>query len=279
MARKRMIDPNIWSDEGFLELSFPARLLFIGMVSNADDEGRGIANPKSLKARIFPADEITLAEVDELKKSIKNHTHVVFFEKEGCQYYALEKWETYQTINRPTPSHIPNPSENSEQNIPENDDSLNDHGTLTESSLNDHGTLTTKGKERKGKEENKERVRAMPENESSEIFSLYSSLHLEKTGTKPVITGKDGSNLKRILQSVDPESVSEKLREYYKNENLWFTKRGGYSFSAFSQHFNEITVSTYQPKKKEVPRCPQCGSELIDGMCGNRKCKVWEEEA
>ena len=41
MARKRMIDPNIWDSEDFSKLSILGRLLFIGMFSNADDEGRG----------------------------------------------------------------------------------------------------------------------------------------------------------------------------------------------------------------------------------------------
>ena len=49
MARKRMIDPNIWQSEDFNSLSLMGRLLFIGMFSNADDEGRGIANPVFLR--------------------------------------------------------------------------------------------------------------------------------------------------------------------------------------------------------------------------------------
>ena len=43
MARRRMIDPNFWESEDVSRLSLFARLLFIGMISNADDEGRGRA--------------------------------------------------------------------------------------------------------------------------------------------------------------------------------------------------------------------------------------------
>lgn len=40
MARKRMIDPSIWINEDFGTLSNLAKLVFIGLFSLADDEGR-----------------------------------------------------------------------------------------------------------------------------------------------------------------------------------------------------------------------------------------------
>ena len=45
MARKRMIDPNIWQSEDFSKLSTLGKLVFIGLFSLADDEGRGRCNP------------------------------------------------------------------------------------------------------------------------------------------------------------------------------------------------------------------------------------------
>ena len=40
-----MIDPNFWTDEKLGECSIQERLLFMGLISNADDEGYGRANP------------------------------------------------------------------------------------------------------------------------------------------------------------------------------------------------------------------------------------------
>ena len=57
MARKRMIDPQIWVIEDFSKLSFLSRLIWIGLISNADDEGRGKANISYLKSQLFPSDE------------------------------------------------------------------------------------------------------------------------------------------------------------------------------------------------------------------------------
>lgn len=109
-ARKRSIDPGIWGDEGFLELSDGARLFFLGLMSNADDEGRGAGSAKTLKAKIFPADEKSIRTIEGYKTEVTKHTHTVFYEVGGVQYYALLKWTDYQKVDHPTPSSIPAPS-------------------------------------------------------------------------------------------------------------------------------------------------------------------------
>lgn len=53
MARRRMIDPNIWQSEDFSKLSTLAKLVFIGLFSQADDEGRGRAKPIYIKSILF----------------------------------------------------------------------------------------------------------------------------------------------------------------------------------------------------------------------------------
>jgi hypothetical protein len=111
MARKRMIDPSIWDDVQFGELSFGGRLLFMGMISNADDEGKGIGDAKGLRRMVFGFDdEVNTKAVDgylnEIKESIRG---VEFYEVDGRIYYQFKNWEKYQYINRPTPSKLPSP--------------------------------------------------------------------------------------------------------------------------------------------------------------------------
>lgn len=87
MPRQRMIRPEIWTDEGFLSLTVPARLMFIGMISGAYDEGHGLATARCLKAYVFPGDDITLerfgcfrlaARIHDLKGRGHNiTTHIV----------------------------------------------------------------------------------------------------------------------------------------------------------------------------------------------------------
>ena len=51
-----MIDPGIWQSEDFSKLSTLAKLVFIGLFSNADDEGRGRAKAAYIKSTLFPYD-------------------------------------------------------------------------------------------------------------------------------------------------------------------------------------------------------------------------------
>ena len=57
MARKRMLSPEFWTDEKLGDCTRDERLLFMGLISQADDEGRGQGNPKLVKALVFPYDD------------------------------------------------------------------------------------------------------------------------------------------------------------------------------------------------------------------------------
>ena len=110
MARKRMLDPNIWVSEDIAQLSIFARYLFIGMISNADDEGKGRANVAYLKSTIFPYDEdVSTRKVQEALKSIAQHCTIQIYEVDGKQYYAFRNWKKWQKVEKPSPSQIPNP--------------------------------------------------------------------------------------------------------------------------------------------------------------------------
>ena len=58
MAKIRGIKPEFWTDEDVVEVSIPARILFIGMWNYACDNGHLEDKPKQIKMRIFPADNI-----------------------------------------------------------------------------------------------------------------------------------------------------------------------------------------------------------------------------
>lgn len=153
MARKRMIDPGIWSSEDFSKLTSFSKLVFIGLFSLADDEGRGKANPSYLKSMLFPYEEgIRSADIKKTLQEIASTMSVIFYTHDEKEYYALKSWGRFQTINRPSPSDIPAPAS----------DSVSTHRGLSEDSVSAHGGLMTKrkeeekeekGKEEKGKEE------------------------------------------------------------------------------------------------------------------------------
>jgi hypothetical protein len=104
-----MIDPNIWQSEDFSKLSYFARLLFIGMFSNADDYGYGRAKSAYLKSIIFPyADEkLKTSAVDKALTEISNCMSIVFYEVDGNEYYLLLNWDKWQRVDKPSESQIP----------------------------------------------------------------------------------------------------------------------------------------------------------------------------
>jgi hypothetical protein len=68
MARSRNIKPGFFANEYLAELSPHARLLFIGLWTLADREGRLEWRPKKIKAALFPYEDVDIcALMDELE--------------------------------------------------------------------------------------------------------------------------------------------------------------------------------------------------------------------
>lgn len=108
MARKRMIDPNIWQSEDFGKLSTLAKIVFIGLFSLADDEGRGRCNPVYLKSTLFPYEEnIRSTDIDKTLSEISSNMSIVLYSCDGSSYYSLLSWNEFQKIDRPSQSKIP----------------------------------------------------------------------------------------------------------------------------------------------------------------------------
>lgn len=134
MARKRMIDPGIWTSEDYSSLSILARLIWVGLISNADDEGRGKANTSYLKSQLFPYDdELSLKKIETSLKEIEKLMSIKFYEVNGKKYYQLTKWDKFQKIDRPSVSQIPA--------FTQNNDAIDNHRELAEQSLNNQRTF------------------------------------------------------------------------------------------------------------------------------------------
>lgn len=109
MARKRMISPEIWESQSFGELDLLGKVMYIGMISHADDEGRGILSAQLLKSKILPYDVVRNADVEKALEDIGNKTSTLYYEVNGKSYYYLENWSKWQYIQKPIPSKLPSP--------------------------------------------------------------------------------------------------------------------------------------------------------------------------
>jgi hypothetical protein len=108
MARIRTIKPEFWTNEKVMECSPVARLLFIGMWNYADDAGRMGYSAKTLKAQIFPADDMDFETIRRMVVELSSngllHTYVV----DGKEYIQITGWH-HQKIDKPRKSDLPEP--------------------------------------------------------------------------------------------------------------------------------------------------------------------------
>lgn len=110
MARKRMIDPNFWIDEKLGTCDPMARFTFMGLISQADDEGRLNGHPALIKSLIFPYDYgITTEQVNEWLSALQTRGLIVRYEVSGQSYISIPNFLKHQTINKPTASKLPAP--------------------------------------------------------------------------------------------------------------------------------------------------------------------------
>ena len=101
MARIRSIKPVFWDDSKLSKISRDARLLFIGIWSFADDLGVVIAEPAFLKARIFPYDNLTIAEVEKWLSDLLKFGFIVSIEHKGERFFVICNFAKHQRIDKP----------------------------------------------------------------------------------------------------------------------------------------------------------------------------------
>lgn len=132
MAR-RMIHTEIWQSKQVASLSLQARLLHIGLITLADDDGRLKGDAALLRAQIFPRDaDIEVKDVETWLQEIVDNKLVVRYEVDDEAYLAHPNWTKYQTLrsDRKRDSNIPQPPD----------------GLMTTNGQPDVGQVTAEGK-------------------------------------------------------------------------------------------------------------------------------------
>lgn len=106
---RRMIDSSMWSNETFAALPAMARLLLIGIITLADDQGRCKANPAYLRSQIFPYEDIATADIEWWLERMADNETVILYSAHGKAYLQLVNWWTYQPLDWARPSEYPAP--------------------------------------------------------------------------------------------------------------------------------------------------------------------------
>jgi hypothetical protein len=109
VSRIRTIKPELWDDELLGSCSISARLLFIGLISNADDEGRLRGAPARLAGRIFQYDELPPRKVEAWLVELDEAGRIVRYAVGKERFIWLPGFKKNQVINKWKPSILPPP--------------------------------------------------------------------------------------------------------------------------------------------------------------------------
>lgn len=102
MPRIRSIHPPFFTDEDVVEVSIAARLLLIGMGTEADDKGVFEWKPRTLKMRLFPADMIDVAPLLEELAAVDL---IRSYEANGKKWGCIRNFRKHQRPKSPNDLH------------------------------------------------------------------------------------------------------------------------------------------------------------------------------
>lgn len=114
MARIRSIKPETFADELLGTVPRDLRLLYIGLWTLSDDEGRFRARPALVRSALFPYDEdLSQHQVGDWLRTLAEKERIALYEFGGQQYGVVLRWSKHQKIDHPAASKLPAPPKSS----------------------------------------------------------------------------------------------------------------------------------------------------------------------
>ena len=107
----RIIKESTFSSEKIAQLSDFEFRLWVGLITQADDAGRGDARPAIIKGRVFPLrDRITVKDIDAALHGLAAKGCVSLYTVGGKPYFWFPTWAAHQRVRECKPKY-PGPDE------------------------------------------------------------------------------------------------------------------------------------------------------------------------
>ncbi|MBP2635019.1 MAG: hypothetical protein H6Q72_926 [Firmicutes bacterium] len=107
MARARNIKPGFFSNENLVEIEPLGRLLFAGLWTLADREGRLEDRPKKIKMELLPCDD---CNIEALLQELADKGFILRYKVNGVAYIQIINFSKHQNPHKnEKPSEIPAP--------------------------------------------------------------------------------------------------------------------------------------------------------------------------
>lgn len=239
MARARNIKPAFFMNELLVGLPFEYRLLFIGLWTLCDREGRMEDRPVKVKMELFPADNV---DVNEGLQALHDNGFVLRYEVDGSRYVQVLAWGKHQNPHhREAASTIPAPAQPKASPRPKQADGESSPRPAPESTgsavlIPDSGYLIPDSREANASLSAKADVTNCPHND---IIALYHEL----LPANPRIKVWDGARA---------DSLRARWREDPKRQDLDYWRR----------YFAHVSASPFLTGKVEG----QGGRPFLPGL-------------
>lgn len=109
MPRIRTLKPEFWQDEKLSLLDPLTRLVFLGLISIADDAGRVLDNVKFIDGQLFPSTEDTA--IDALDTLARLSRILRYRVASGQSVIQIAGWANHQKVDHPSKYVLPGPEQ------------------------------------------------------------------------------------------------------------------------------------------------------------------------
>lgn len=218
LGQRRMVYTNIWQNTDFKDLSDKAKLLYIGLITVADDDGRLRANSLLLRSQVFPySDDIKQEDIRKWLGEIQKVKLIDFYRVKNDYFIQHPHWHKYQSIRKDIykPSTLP----------------LNPLQKCNEGVTKSH-TKLSKDKLSKEREEEKATLYLgnIPEKDLEQFYNRFDC-------SKKAIVSK-----------------AEQLLNYCKMHNKWYKDYKAFLLNALKGDFEERKEPPRKPIVQELPK-------------------------
>lgn len=255
MPRIRTIKPDFFRSRTVETLTLEQRLTFIGLWTHVDDEGRCKYDPRLIKIDIWGLSDRTDAEIETDIRALTEASLITHYVVGEDSYLSVCGFREHQTVNRPSPSHLPSPEMGEIQPVPSGNG--DPPAQVHESSPDTHVPLTEDSSpERKGKE--RKRRGTPPRHPGStslrpDVDQLCEQLQAKITanGSKaPAITERWRTEA-RLLIDRDGRELSEALELISWSQDHHFWRSNILSLPKFREKFDQLRLQRQQANGAE----------------------------
>lgn len=111
MAEGRIIKASAFTSDSIANLTDFQFRLWVGLITHADNVGRGDARPAILKGALFSLrDKVRAQDIEQGLVALANNGSIFLYEVSGKPFYAFPNWQAHQRLRKDT-SKFPAPDD------------------------------------------------------------------------------------------------------------------------------------------------------------------------